>query len=140
MPTDQLITMLIGRLDEFTLAYIECALWSTNDESTPAGGEPLDTNYAVDSLTPETLESIAADCKRFQEENADDIAAGPDHPEYTAAAERAGHDFWLTRNGHGAGFWDGDWGDELGERLTAACKKYGEVNLYVGDDGLIYSN
>ena len=23
--------------------------------------------------------------------------------------EYAGHDFWLTRNGHGAGFWDGDW-------------------------------
>ena len=22
---------------------------------------------------------------------------------------RAGTDFWLTRNGHGAGFWDGDW-------------------------------
>ena len=25
--------------------------------------------------------------------------------------ERIGHDFWLTRNGHGAGFWDGDWDD-----------------------------
>lgn len=23
----------------------------------------------------------------------------------------AGHDLWLTRNGHGAGFWDGDWRD-----------------------------
>lgn len=29
--------------DAFTSAYIECALWSTNDESTPQGGEPLET-------------------------------------------------------------------------------------------------
>jgi hypothetical protein len=25
-----------------------------------------------------------------------------------SAEDLAGHDFWLTRNGHGAGFWDGD--------------------------------
>jgi len=52
--------------------------------------------------------------------------------------DRAGHDFWLTRNGHGAGFWDGDWPDDAGGRLTEASKKYGEFNLYVGDDGLIH--
>jgi len=49
------------------------------------------------------------------------------------------HDFWLTRNGHGAGFWDGDWDDETGKRLTTISKKYVEIDLYVGDDGKIYS-
>ena len=49
----------------------------------------------------------------------------------------AGHDFWFTGCGHGCGFWDGDW-PEAGNRLTEACKKYPEVGLYVGDDGLIY--
>ena len=29
-------------LDRFTASYIEAALWSSMDESTPAGGEPMD--------------------------------------------------------------------------------------------------
>jgi hypothetical protein len=57
----------------------------------------------------------------------------------TRAAEMGGHDFLLTRNGHGCGFWDGDWPEEAGERLTAAAEKCGEFNLYVGDDGLLYA-
>jgi hypothetical protein len=49
-----------------------------------------------------------------------------------------GHDFWLTRNRHGAGFWDRGLG-ALGDRLTSAAHAYGEVDLYVGDDGRLYS-
>lgn len=128
----------IERFDEFTLAYIECALWSTNDESNEAGGDPLEDNYGPEDIAGETLETMLADCKRFQEENADDIDDGPDDGDYNSW-ERAGHDFWLTRNGHGAGFWDGDWEEAAGERLTEASKAFGEVYLYVGDNGTIYS-
>jgi hypothetical protein len=57
--------------------------------------------------------------------------------------ESAGHNFWLTRNGHGTGFWDEDLdsdagGKKLGDALTALCKKFGEVWTYVGDDKLIH--
>ncbi|WP_435634332.1 hypothetical protein ACSC9U_18330 [Pseudomonas solani] len=52
--------------------------------------------------------------------------------------ECAGHDFWLTRNGHGAGYWDRGLGD-LGDKLTAAAKTFGGVDLYLGDDELVYS-
>jgi hypothetical protein len=48
-----------------------------------------------------------------------------------------GTDFWLTRNGHGAGFWDRDYGD-LGDKLTAFAEKFGEVHIYKGDDGKAY--
>ncbi len=117
-------------LDTFTRAYIECALWSSNDESDPeTGGEPLDANYDEDDIADETLDSIIADCKAFQDDNAVDLSAvGPGS---------AGHDFWLTRNGNGAGFWDRGLG-KLGDRLSAACKPYGSCDLYVGDDGKIY--
>lgn len=115
-------------LDEFTRAYLEAALWSTNDESTPEGGEPLDANYTIDDFAPDALEKIKVDCTKFQAENWDDICS---------ELGRAGHDFWLTRCRHGSGFFDGDWGD-LGDKLTEACKAYKEINLYVGDDGLIY--
>lgn len=128
----------IERFDKFTLAYIECALWSTNDESNEQGGDPLDENYGPEDIAAETLETMLTDCKRFQKENADDIANGKDHLAYTQNNVYAGHDFWLTRNGHGCGFWDGDWKEPAGERLTKASEAFGEVDLYIGDDGLIY--
>lgn len=118
------------KLDTFTKAYIECALWSSMDESTPSGGEPMDRNYSVKDIAPETLEKMVADCAKFQSENAELI---------TPDLSRAGHDFWLTRNGHGAGFWDGDWPEDAGKTLTAASKAFGQVDLYIGDDGQIYS-
>jgi hypothetical protein len=71
---------------------------------------------------------MKADCARFRAENAHDIEG---------REEQAGHDFWFTRNHHGCGFWDEDWA-EAGDRLTEACNGHPEVNLYVGDDGLIY--
>jgi len=40
--------------------------------------------------------------------------------------------------GHGAGFWDRGNG-AAGDALTALCKPFGGVDLYTGDDGLIYS-
>lgn len=116
-------------MDKFTIAYIEAALWSSMDESDEQGGEPLDANYGIDDIAPETLASILDDCKAFQEAHADDIGG---------KLEQAGHDFWLTRNGHGAGFWDGDWQADVGARLTEASHGFGSVDLYIGDDGLIY--
>lgn len=53
--------------------------------------------------------------------------------------EHAGHDFWLTRNGHGAGFWDRGMG-EVGDRLSAKAEKWGTVDLYIGDDGQVWAS
>ena len=126
-------------LDLMLRAYIECALWSSNDESDDRGGEPLDKNYSAEDLAPEAMAKMRADCEAFLTANLADIENGTakDSDEYTAI-ERAGHDFWLTRNGHGCGFWDGDWPEPQASRLTEASKAMGEVNLYVGDDGRIH--
>ena len=48
--------------------------------------------------------------------------------------ERAGSDFHLTRNGHGAGFWDGDW-PEHGDKLTELSKPYSLCELTLGPNG-----
>ena len=55
-------------------------------------------------------------------------------------AELAGHDFALTRNGSGAGFWDRGLG-EMGDMLTKECEPYGEhrVIIEVDDDDNIIS-
>ncbi len=136
------------RLDTFTTAYIEAALWSTSaelgrcaackndavqaqgDHCATCGGDVRgtdrslqDMDFGFGDIAPETLAVMVADCAKFQAEN--DLSECGDG--------QAGHDFWLTRNGHGAGFWDGDW-PETGDALTEAAKAYGEVCLYVGDD------
>jgi hypothetical protein len=137
------IALEIGNmnLEQFLTAYIVAALWSTHDESTESGGEPLENNYNLTDLAPETLASMRADCAAFLRDNADDLALyaeqQPGNEQYTAA-DLAGHDFWLTRNGHGTGFWDRGLG-VLGGRLSAAASTYPDVALYVGDDGKIHA-
>jgi hypothetical protein len=103
-------------------SYIETALWSSNDNSDDSGGKPLDDNYGPDDILKATLRAMRADCKAFGKANETDIDGN---------WARAGHDFWLTRNHHGAGFWDGDWPEDAGERLTKASHAYGEIDLYV---------
>ncbi len=119
----------MNNLDDFTRAYIKCALWSTNDESDASGGVPMDDHYWIDGIDPDTLAKIVTDCRQFQAEHWEDICNN---------VEGAGHDFWLTRNGHEAGFWDGDWPEPAATRLTKASKAFGEFHLYVGDDGVIH--
>lgn len=112
-------------------AYMVAALWSSNDESDERGGEPMDNNYGIEDIAPETVEKMRADVVKFLAENAADIGD---------REEQAGHDLWMTRNGHGVGFWETpDWPQEAGERLTRAAKAMGETSLYVGDDGMIYA-
>lgn len=113
----------VADLDEFTRAYIAAALFSTNDESTPSGGEPLDNNFDARDLDGDSLRRCHNDCKDFQEQNAELLAHG--------TSSQGGHDFWFTRNHHGAGFWDGDWPEGVGERLTDAAHRFGEVNIEV---------
>jgi hypothetical protein len=126
-------------LDDFTLAYLEAALWSSTDESDEAGGEPLDKNFDIEDFAPEAIKEVVADTKAFQEENAGDLAkAAKFHSRGEwSSDEQHGHDFWLTRNRHGAGFWDRGYGP-VGKRLTDAAHAYGEVHIYVGDDGKLY--
>jgi hypothetical protein len=116
-------------MDDFTRQYLATALWSSTDESREDGGDPMDRNYGIEDIDADTIAAARADCDRFRELAGKMLNEG----EETTAA----HDFWLTRNGHGAGFWDGDW-PEGGESLTAICKQFGEVNLYIGDDGRVY--
>jgi len=131
-------------VDSFTEGYIEAAIWSSTDESDDSGGRPLDENYGPEDLSPEALTKMADDCRRFQSENREDLESyasllghGPDWSGDEMWSAQAGHDFWLTRNGHGAGFWDRDVG-EVGERLSRAAQLFGEQYLYVGDDGKLY--
>lgn len=120
---------LLANLDAFTQGYIECALWSSTDASDDSGGDPLDANYGPEDLSLESLQGAINDCAAFQDEMKGTLYSAYHHASGYDAAN-AGHDLWLTRNGHGSGFWDRDLG-AIGERLSKAAKAYGGVDLVV---------
>ena len=107
-------------LDDFTRGYLAAAEWLLSES---------DRDLAT-GFSPEAIEQATADCEAFQAANESDLA------EYGNMQE-AGVDYWLTRNRHGAGFWDRGLG-ALGNRLILAAEAYGERDTYVGDDALIY--
>lgn len=129
-------------IDDFFDAYLECALWSSLDYfEEGAEPRPMDENYEVDDIADESRASMRAECLDFIAANSDDLGLAATMHERGdwSYAEQAGHDFWLTRNGHGAGFWDRGLGD-VGDRLSHAAKVYGGCDLYVGDDGKVYAS
>ena len=116
----------------FLAGYVEALLWSSAD--TTDDGEYV--NLDQFELSTAGADKCRADCLDFFTANHGDLSSAADCPGYSFA--HAGHDFALTRNGHGAGFWDGDLPEELGERLTTASDVVGQVTPYIGDDGQVW--
>ena len=121
-------------IEEILHHYLVCALWSTPGymEKEEDDLEALDEKYDVEDVA-----------ESFRSKSASDIeallgllnSAGIELNDES----QFGHDFWLTRNGHGAGFWDGDWDTEedpeLGEKITAIVKaNFGTVDLYISNE------
>ena len=111
--------------------YVGCALWSSVD----GNGRPLDQPGF--HLPPELRADLASDVHAFARAHPGLCREALGRPGYTA--RRLGHDLWLTRNRHGAGFFDREaLADEhrqhgctkgLAERLTNAALDMGERTL-----------
>lgn len=112
----------MSEIDEMVRAYLECALWADGDE------------FGSNDVSDDTRAAMREDCADFlgllDRVGVDWRSAG-------ISAEQLGQDFWLTRNRHGAGFWDRGWGD-LGGTLTMWAHTYASVDLYQGDDGMVH--
>jgi hypothetical protein len=112
--------------------YLTAALWTGIDE----GGTPLDSMYDAHNFSRSARARAESDIVKFLSDNKALVAEALTAPGYGAdspegAPGQLGHDFWLTRNGAGAGFWDRDeLSGELGRKLTDAAKRAGEVNVY----------
>lgn len=121
------------KLDEFTRAYIECAIWC--DESTQeynADETPEQTKYNpdlwdIENLSQSAADRMIADCKVFQYENRCYWVQVE-----TVDDSQAGNDFWYTRNGHGVGFWDRPekYGEAMAKYLTEKSKRWPEMYMF----------
>lgn len=117
--------------------YLETAIWTGHyfetdeDEREGTNALPLDHFYSIEDIAPATYVRAVRDCSDF---------LGSLNPVTLAqhwTAEQFGQDFSLTRNGHGAGFWDRGKG-KVGDMLTDRCRPYRSLDLYAGDDGKLY--
>lgn len=118
--------------DEFDLPEVQEAI----AEGRVGGEIPKDSGYA--DLDDKDLHDIIGDCKAFAEgdtETAMLLAEAYATDNYDE--QRAGNDFWYTRNGHGTGFWDRGLG-EVGDRLAKRARKFGDVYVYWGDDSKVH--
>jgi hypothetical protein len=122
-------------IDNFTLGFIAAMLWAETDDK----NEPLDTNYSIDDIAPEALQAIVDDCRQFQEENQEALGQFPEYHNGYSGEELAGHDYLLTRNGHGAGYWNRDYlSQNVKDALTIAAVQAGPITPYIGDDKHIH--
>ena len=110
--------------DRMAAAYLEAAIFTDcGDTDQP----PSDAEFS--GLARAQAWSV---CSSFSWANRDIID--------DANAEQAGHDLWLTRNGHGTGFWDRPkvYGTANASLLARCAECLGEAYVYQGDDGLLY--
>lgn len=111
----------------FVDAYLEAALWAS---SVPDGEKPLDDQgYSISDFDQEAVNQAVDESNDFIRENLQLLEA-------VGTMQQHGHDFWLTRNRHGAGFFDRGYGN-LGKLLTKSAHAYGGKNAYAGEDGKV---
>jgi hypothetical protein len=101
-------------------SYLDTALWVQFD---------TEENINKDNLSLDAKMQAIQDCSNFLHLLNYDVK----HID----SIQMGHDFFLTRNRQGAGFWDRDNGD-FGILLTDLSHKFTEFTPIIGDDGLVY--
>jgi hypothetical protein len=147
-----------SEINEILKGYIECALWTeeerlsdemVNDEDDEDIDDMdeiekliyLQQNFSrksLDSFFEEDIDGDSRidaylDIKKFIKLAGDDaIAEAIDDN----GAFQLGMDIWLTRNGHGSGFFDRNYIHE--DSLTTAAQQLKSKDLVIGDDGKLY--
>ena len=108
------------QLAAFVTSYLQTAAWAENESITDC-----------DLFTRNGNKIATEDCERFiglcKEVGIDPFTYKGVDLDYPAP-----HDLYLTRNGHGAGFWDKEdlYGEENAAKLTEIAKQMGEKTAY----------
>lgn len=99
--------------------YLGTALWASTDDE----GEPLDNNFSINDFSRSSVKEAEKDIKEFL--SIADKKLGDDW-DREWDEETIGHCLWLSRNGHGAGFFDESlpFADELQDIARKMGEKY----------------
>ena len=116
-------TTLPLNIDQIVSSYLETALWSTEEQENGLEGKSI---ADVDKMSVQGAKKDVIDFLRQAETQAPDELQSYD-------AKALGHNLWLSRNGHGAGFFD-----ENNDKLQDIARNMKGVDMYLGDDGKVY--
>lgn len=108
---------IIDYAAEMVPAYLTCAAWASGEDG-----------YQDFEFSDMAKEEARIDCLYFAKLAypwLGDVDAG-----------KAGHDLFLSRNGHGAGFFDREF--KYADVLQELAGRMHSSELYVGDDGELY--
>lgn len=145
-------------INEILRGYIECALWTEEERLTDESTSDFDdedyedmdeiekiiklkgkletknfTSFIAEDIDDDSKISAYIDIKNFIKE-AGDVAIKETIEENDLF--QLGMDIWLSRNGHGSGFFDRGYENE--ETLYKAIKILKPKDLEIGDDGKLH--
>jgi len=146
-----------------TVGYLEAILWSETvslpcvedelvdgcmdvDEDNILHGikecTPLNDHFDWEDFTAEAIQKAESELNDFfawmESQCLTEVTA------CYADDDTIAYDFWLTRNGHGAGFWDGDYHPDkrcnvgLGLKLSDGAKAFGEQHVWIDESGKLH--
>lgn len=125
---------------EILKGYLEAALWTEEErlkdeyENEFNYSDEIDLgSFSVDDLDDNSKIQAYIDINRFIWDSG--VDAIKEAIELNGLF-KLGMDIWLTRNGHGAGFFDHGYENE--ESLNKSAEKLKGVDLYLGDDLKLY--
>jgi hypothetical protein len=120
----------MSTINTATRAYIECMLWVNREEL---------GRLTIGNLTEAQMSAISEDVNQFYNFCLTQLSGDNLQAFKLMNYKQFGHDYFLTRNHHGAGFWDRGLG-ELGDLLTSYAHSMGSTYEYLGDDGNVYTS
>ncbi len=97
--------------------------------------DSLEVSFSLDDFTVESLEGAEDDCIKFFDRA--NTAGLIERAHRFGDDAQIARDFCLTRQGHGVGFWDGDYEDDtddVGSPLSELAAEFGECYVCIGDD------
>jgi len=127
-------------------SYLECALWTEEDNLEEDDDNDYKEIYGdnEDSELKKIVPDVDINIHNFSDDSK--ITAYLDIKKFLELAGDAvndisesdlGHDIWLSRNGHGAGFFDRGYDNDIEKRLMDAAEALGEIHIFISDDKIL---
>lgn len=130
-------------ITEIVTSQLGSLIWSGGELTNESGeftGEMWEDFYDADDATPELVAQLTEELKgaEFTEDFTHAVNEYRNHvgTQLGDIWERFGHDLALTRNGHGAGFWDRGLPSDAGDVLTDWAESLGTLNISHGHDSI----
>lgn len=113
--------------------YLECVLFTDSPYYESSGDDSnfVYHNFDVDDFTAETIDAARQLVTDFIDMAID--AGLEDELERWDREHGIGYDLWLTRNGHGTGFWDRET-SVTATALTDFAHSFGSAYAYLTED------